>query len=344
MALKSYGVLKGRAIASRLERDDKQSPHYQVHIKTDRENYRIAINVKSVQKPVDLLYLVDDNFNHPITTRLIDELADSFGFKNLPSQPGGLALDYIRGNLFDVNQMKPLPADKPGVENDLNDLIDLYIKRAINSNDAVVYAFGEPWGPENKPDKIFDFSPGRGVHNIHMNQGSSGNFAGDNGVWQDGGLLIHFPSRNQWVGGFFAFQSQSFHAEDRTGEPLTLDPNKTPLDPRKPGVKPQVRIVAALVNPVGEDPAKETLTLMNASSEIVNLRQWAIADRLKRKHSLNDISLAPGAVATVPLTGEDAQFGNDGGIISLLDPQGVKIDGVSYTKADAQKPGWTIVF
>ena len=96
--------------------------------------------------------------------------------------------------------------------------------------------------------------------------------------------------------------------------------------------------MAALVNPVGEDPAKETVSLMNASSETVNLRQWAIADRLKRKHSLNDISLAPGAVATVPLTGEDAQFGNDGGIITLLDPQGVKIDGVSYTKADEPIP------
>ncbi|HEY9710099.1 MAG TPA: hypothetical protein V6D48_17970, partial [Oculatellaceae cyanobacterium] len=65
---------------------------------------------------------------------------------------------------------------------------------------------------------------------------------------------------------------------------------------------------------------------------------------LKRKLPLKGISLKPGAVVTVPLTGQDIQLGNNGGIITLLDSKGIKIDGVSYTKDVVKKQGWTIVF
>ena len=33
-----------------------------------------------------------------------------------------------------------------------------------------------------------------------------------------------------------------------------------------------------------------------------------------------------------------------GGIITVLNEQGLKVDGVSYTKEQASQPGWTIVF
>jgi uncharacterized protein YukJ len=356
---KGYGVLKCRVVDRKMEREDKQSPHYQVHVKDDEYNYRIAINVRSVKKPFDLLYFLNDNFKHPITDEL---LKLDFGFHKIEKseqKAGGIALDYIRYNLFDVRQMKPLPPDVDGKANeinDLNDLIDLHIKRALESKDAVIYAFGEPWGlkdedrkPEDDSDKIFGFKPGRGIHNIHMNQGSSGNFAKENGVYQDGALLIHFPSRSQWVAGFFAFQSQSFHTDNVGGDPLPNVPGQpVPLPDLPPVEAPmpdgKVRIVAALVNPPGDDPGKETVTLLNASPETVDLNGWAIADRLKRKYPLKDISLNPGVVVTVPLTGENIQLGNNGAIITLLDSDGVKIDGVSYTKEDANKQGWTIVF
>ena len=38
------------------------------------------------------------------------------------------------------------------------------------------------------------------------------------------------------------------------------------------------------------------------------------------------------------------QLSNQGGIITLLDGHGLKVDGVSYTKAQAQHEGQTIVF
>jgi hypothetical protein len=197
-----------------------------------------------------------------------------------------------------------------------------------------VYAFGERWGPEpGTPDKVFGFRPGNGIHDIHMNQGNEGRFAGDNGVWQDGALLIHFPAQSQWVAFFLAFQSQSWHTDDRTGHSLPA---------AGVAVDRRVRIVAALVNPLGPAPELETITLLNSTPDGIDLSGWSIADRLKRRFPLPDQSLPAGATLQVPVQAP-VFLGNKGGLITLLDPQGVKVDGVAYTEQDAPE-GWTIVF
>lgn len=168
-----------------------------------------------------------------------------------------------------------------------------------------------------------------------MNQGSVGRFQDSNGVWQDGGLLIHFLSRNQWVAIFLAFQSQCFHTDDLHGNAIKEFCEK-PLEAA-------ARILAALVNPLGADPGKESVMLINVSPETIDLNGWALADKQK-KFPLHNLQLKAGEVVTVPLSGADMQLPNEGGLITLLNPQGIKVHGVSYTKQQAQKQGWTIVF
>ena len=92
--------------------------------------------------------------------------------------------------------------------------------RAISSPGAMVYAFGSRFGPQKGKDPSFHFSPQLGVHDIHMNQGNSKKFAGDDGVFQDGALLINLPKGDQWIAVFLAFQSQSFHTDGKTGHTL----------------------------------------------------------------------------------------------------------------------------
>ncbi len=339
MPLKNYGVLKCQAMDSKPGMG--RNPHYQVLVNDGKLRHRIAINVKSQLSPSELFYLVNDNFQHPITKGL-EQL--KLGFHPLDRKPGGLALDYIRGNLFDVKAMKPLPFNVPGPDNDLNELIEKFIFRAIATEDAVLYAFGEKWGEgeEDIADRYFGFKPGNGIHDIHMNQGNSGRFTKDNGVWQDGGLLIHFPSENQWVAVFLAFQSQAFHTNDSNGDPLDVPDSKPgEVEPSPDGV---IRIIAALVNPLGSDVGKESVTLINTSPNKINLKGWALADQLKQKYPLDGISIEPGAFVTVPLSKKGIQLDNNGGIITLLNQAGLKIHGVSYTKEDADKQGWTIVF
>jgi uncharacterized protein YukJ len=336
MALRSYGVLAGRIVEGRSERD-ADTPHYQVRVDGGGTDFRIAVNVLSQQAPSELLYLADPAFRHPLLADL-PALAD--GFTPVPSGPGGVALDYIRANLFDRTAMRPLPSTAPGPDNDLADAIDHFVSRAIADPTARVYAFGERWGPEaGTPDKIFGFRPGNGIHDIHMNQGNSGRFRGDNGVWQDGGLLLHYPRQDQWVGIFLAFQSQAWHTDDRTGDAITAPPV-----PAEPEARDHVvRIVGALVNPAGPAPEAESVTLLNASPSDVDLAGWSIVDRQKQRMPLEEATLPAGGTARIPLRAP-VRLGNGGGIATLLDPEGLKVDGVAYTAEQARREGWTIVF
>lgn len=305
MPLKQYGVLKGKTIGAKDKREtEPRSPHYQVHIEAGDVQYRIAVNVKSQLSPSELLFLVDDDFQHSITASLSGL---PVGFTLLRSQPGGQALDFIRGNLFNRLDMRLLSPNLPGPNNDLSDQIEHYVARAIAEPDALIYAFGERWGPEEGvPDKIFGFTPGNG---IHMNQGNAPRFKSDDGVWQDGGLLFAFPGSRQWVGVFLAFQSQAWHTDDRTGHASPDVPNPGP-GPQPSPTEPDhlVRIVGALVNSVGSAPEQETVTLLNASPESIDLAGWKIADRLKKTHTLSGV-INHGAtlVATLPQT---VQLGN----------------------------------
>ena len=329
MPLRKYGVLVGKAVAARRENSD-DTPHYQVELRAAGTSYRIAVNVKSSEHPSELLYLVKESFSHPILARLSD-LRE--GFTLLPAQPGGMALDFIRGNLFDRSEMRLLPHNVPGPDNDLSDRIEHYVKRAIAEPGALVFAFGERWGPEQgQRDKIFGFQPGNGIHDIHMNQGNVAAYRSDDGVWQDGGLILRFPSSDQWVALFLGFQSQAWHTDDVTGHAIELaeQPDKT------------VRIVAAMVNPVGGGAEVETVILLNPTPRAIDLAGWRIADQQKRKCPLAG-SLPAGGVITVRLAAP-TQLGNSGGIITLLNADGLKVDGVSYTKAQAQREGWLVVF
>lgn len=332
MSITGYGVLVGRVVDGKAE-PGQQTPHYQVQVRAAAVDYRIAVNVRSAQNPPDLLYVADEMFTHPLLADLVG-LAD--GFTAIPSRPGGLALDYIRGNLFDRAAMRPLPANAPGPDNDLSDRIEHFMSRAKADPAARVYAFGQRWGPETSiPDKIFKFTPGNGVHDIHLNQGNSGRFVGDDGVWQDGGLLLHFPGQAQWVGIFLAFQSQAWHTDDTTGHTLP--------DIDQPGPAPLLRIIGALVNPVGPAPEAETITLLNTSPGDIDLDGWAVLDRLKQRMTLPPQTLPAGTTTRIDVQ-PPLQLGNKGGLITLLDPAGLKVDGVAYTQDQAAREGWTITF
>src|SRR5687767_13660842 len=97
MPLTSYGVLVARALDRRREGTNDDTPHYQLHLKDERgTEFRAAINVKSQQEPSELLHWVCDDFQHPVTAPLA---ALSSGWNPLPSRPGEVSLDFVRGNL-----------------------------------------------------------------------------------------------------------------------------------------------------------------------------------------------------------------------------------------------------
>jgi uncharacterized protein YukJ len=286
---------------------------------------------------------VNEDFSHPITTQLT-ALPD--GYTPIESRPGGLALDYIRGNIIDRIKMKMIPHNLPGPDNDLNEKLDHYVGRAKRNPKIQIYAFGSKWGPEStKADAVFKFRPGNGIHDIHMNQGSpiSGGHSGDNGIYQDGGLLIHMVPERRWMAIFLAFQSQAWHTNDQTGHPATnipvLGPGNVPA-PAEPDY--HARIIAALVNPRGVDAGRETVTLLNPTTAPIDLNGWKLLDRLNQAHALSGV-LAPGDTLRITLSAT-LQLSNKGGTITLVNEKGLKVDGVAYTEVDAKEEGVTVVF
>lgn len=338
MPVPHYGVLVGTATAKldspeALQKVPGGSPHYQILINANDVEYRIAVNVKSDTNPPDLQFYLDDNYKHPILDA-VGQLA--VGFNAIPhGGPNTAALDYIRGNLFDFKDLQILPATGNGSGNDLNDIFDVWIEKAIATNGALIYAFGSKWAPEQTPDAYFDFTPGQGIHDIHMNQGNTGSFARDNGVYTDGGLFIHFPDETRWVAMFLKFQSQVVHTSEDRAEPI--------LTPVLPEEDTDIRIFAALVNPKGDDTGHEAVYLLNTTDKDISLDGWAIADKQKKKEMLSGTIVAGGTIIHA-LSGETAQLSNEGGIITLLNKDGLKISGVSYTKDQASQQGKVIVF
>lgn len=217
MSLQSYGLLKCKVVGGKPERDYNK-PHYNIHVRADDEQYRVTINIKSDGFPSELLFYTNNDFNHPITAKLS---ALTYGFTTNQD----ILMDYIRGDLgFDRADMKTMPHDRVGPNNDANEKLDYYINQAIALKETDMYVFGSKWVADNynDQDRIFGFKPSIGVHDVHMNQGNLGRWKKDNGVWQDGCILFHIPSKNQWIGVFLAFQSQSWHTDDQTGHAKNL--------------------------------------------------------------------------------------------------------------------------
>lgn len=117
-----------------------------------------------------------------------------------------------------------------------------------------------------------------------------------------------------------------------------------PSDGFIPGGTPGVvRIVAARVNPAGVDADRETVTLINTSNATVPLEHWTLAGDNNNRYALSE-QIAAGEAQVVLLPAGAAQLSNQGGTITLRDAAGKRIHRVQYSRAQAQRQGWTIVF
>lgn len=349
MPIDKYGVWVARPVRVSAERaeTDPETPH--IHLFYDDgsggnfdDARRASINVKSSSELSELVFWLVQDLRHPIMDALpgLDR-----GFQRIPSQAGGMALDYIRGNLIDLGTGRILPHDQPGSHDDIIDFVMPELEAAISRN-ATVYLFGEP------------YSDMQGIHDVHMNQGSQGQFKKYNGVWQDGGIILHFPDEDRFAAIFLAFASQAVHTDEASGHSLPGSQNLAQLldhvNNGSGGGIPivddmRVAILAALVNPVGGENLPdatgqpEMVYLLNRSSQGVSLGGWSLLNKNDNAHVLStDIWLAPGEVQ--PVTMGQVPLSNKGGLISLLDENGNKVDGVSYTKEQAGKEGELVVF
>jgi hypothetical protein len=91
---------------------------------------------------------------------------------------------------------------------------------------------------------------------------------------------------------FLAFQSQAWPTNDQTGHAI---PTPQPGQPGAPDHT--VRIVAALVNPVGPAPEAETVTLLNVTPEAVDLTAGPSLTVTSAGSSWTPVSWRPGTAS-----------------------------------------------
>jgi hypothetical protein len=162
-------------------------------------------------------------------------------------------------------------------------------------------------------------------------------------VWHDGGLLFWFPGADRWVAVFLAFQSQSWHTDDHTGNPIG---GKTGLEPprfddrnrRLPAAEQPSRavdLVAVRVAPTARSPA--AVLLLNTTDQDIGLAAWSLA-------TARDVSQRlAGAVRagqTLAIDVAETFFDAEGGVVTLLDGSDLKAAAASYPAASDTLPGW----
>ncbi|MEL6900354.1 MAG: DNA/RNA non-specific endonuclease [Cyanobacteria bacterium J06606_4] len=116
-----------------------------------------------------------------------------------------------------------------------------------------------------------------------------------------------------------------------------------------------VYIAAALVNAAGDERANEWVSIINLSTEEVDLTGWTLSDMRREPLALSealeksDRTLQPGqAVRIQPV--EPVILSNRSGVITLYDrptkkyKKGRRIDRVHYTKEQASREGVPIIF
>jgi uncharacterized protein YukJ len=332
-----FHVLKCRPVKYQTKNN-----HFQVLVDCDSKQFWFTVNVRYVQQSANsdnVLYLTDDNYKHPITQK-IKESQLPWGFTQIPEKPGGIALDYIQGNLVNLKDMKVLE-NSNSTHTDLSELLASYINRVRRSTDAIMYVFGSkfplPNQAENQGSNPFSLSPNIGLHDVHMNQGSIGSHASSNSSWQDGGILIHFPSTDTWAAIYLAFETQV----------KSLLKQELPKPGDEPAPVPSigestVKIVAAMVNPSGDERSKENVYLINITNQPIDLAGWFIEDTSRQKQKLSNVIMQPYQVSVISVDG--LELSNKGGIINLYDKQMKKIHGVSYTKEVSAKEDVLITF
>lgn len=89
--------VKGKVLDSKHGSD--ASPHYQILVEGEEQTkYRVAVNIKSQSYPSEVLYFVSDQFRSEDLAALPNLPA---GFMDIKNNHPDIALDFIRGNLFD---------------------------------------------------------------------------------------------------------------------------------------------------------------------------------------------------------------------------------------------------
>lgn len=211
----AYGYVKATVTSEPYLKHARHKNEIQYHLHfdllVDGSDWDVAVNVGTNDSDDLLKYKLVYDFRHPI----IQELKAAGAGRHDLTGSDSPALDFFRkGEIF----------DNTGAWRD-SDVMDgssqtepaASLKRLVTrayQNKFDIYIFGR------------FYKEGDGIHDTHMNQGSSkgfihvpGNDSNDhNDIWQDGAVFVDL-GEDAWAGYFAAFNQQTVPTDD-LGNPL----------------------------------------------------------------------------------------------------------------------------
>ena len=232
MTLK-YGYVKCKVASEPVLKGSHHGHETQYHLHANlrvqthgsaAQTWDTAINVGTTDADDLLNYRLAFDFHHPLIQTL---KAAAPGFHDLTRKHALPALDFLRSDVLaqtgDWRESDVMDGtDDPEPVRSLKRLLH----RALKAH-ADVYIFGRTYT-----------TGGPGIHDVHMNQGSTGSFLNNghddhndhNDVFQDGAVLVDL-GEPEWAGYFTAFTQQKVPT-DHLGTP-TADSH--PLGDDDPG-------------------------------------------------------------------------------------------------------------
>jgi hypothetical protein len=222
-----YGFVKCRLASDPILKSSRHGRETQYHLHADLrvptpdgsvETWDSAINVGTNDADDLLNYRLAFDYHHPLVSGLKLAVA---GFHDLSGTTAIPALDFLRtdvlaetGGWRESDVMDGSEDPEP-----VRTLKRLLLK--ARSAQADVYIFGRTYT-----------TGGPGIHDVHMNQGSTGTFLNNgqddhndhNDTWQDGAVLVDF-GETEWAAYFTAFTQQRVPT-DKLGNPT---PDSHPL-------------------------------------------------------------------------------------------------------------------
>ena len=199
--MEKYVLLRGKVVGKWYDFDKKAHYHIIAAVKeneNDIKEYDISINIGSVFENSDEFYssnlqvYYDNNYtynNKILKEMLLQKPGITIGKKNLN-------LDYLRMELFPREKMKIMK----GIDREnafLTGIIERHVLEALNNDINEIFVFGRLY--DNK----------KGIHDVHMNQASTGRYRSSDAPYSDGGVFFYNSESKIWTAIFIAFTTQS---------------------------------------------------------------------------------------------------------------------------------------
>ena len=195
--MEKYVMFRGKIIDKWYD-FDKRAHYHIVATDNNGKKYDLAVNIGSIyakkneiiSSNLKVYYAKNYNFQKEIIQEMLLQKVGVTECKE------NLRLDYIKMKLFPHNKMIQMKGfDEKNIF--LTEIIEKYVMKAINNDDYEVFAFGRL------------YANGKGLHDIHMNQGSTGKFKKHDAPYSDGGLFFRNKQNNKIAVIFIAFVSQN---------------------------------------------------------------------------------------------------------------------------------------